>query len=251
MYTLLKSLALGTCFLMAGPIDAQIFKKLKHKLDTKVEQKLDQTMDQAIDGVGKKSEKTSEESSLLTTYKFDVETKVKVSDVKEGSTYNLSYLLSNSKSYVGLKTNLAEYSEGEMTGESTIVMDGEDLHIFVNTPMMKVRMSQDMMDKQGQNPVEDMVNYDYSKIKKTGQTRTILGETCYEYRLADKDVVMSIWVAPAVKLPNWFVQNTALIDGHIMAYEMRSKDGHMTSETLAIDWNIDQSLNSKEYKKMF
>ena len=53
MYTLLKSLALGTCFLMTGPIDAQIFKKLKHKLDTKVEQKLDQTMDQAIDGVGK------------------------------------------------------------------------------------------------------------------------------------------------------------------------------------------------------
>ena len=152
---------------------------------------------------------------------------------------------------MGLKTNLAEYSDGEMTGESTMVMDGEDLHIFVNTPMMKIRMSQDMMDKQGQNPVEDMVNYDYSKIKKTGQTRTILGETCYEYRLADKDVVRSIWVAPAVKLPNWFDQNTALIDGHIMAYEMRSKDGHMTSETLAIDWNIDQSLNSKEYKKMF
>ena len=80
MYTLLKSLSLGTCLLLAGPINAQIFKKLKPKFDTKVEQKLDQTMDQAIDGVGKKSDISREESSPLSTYTFDVETKVKVSD---------------------------------------------------------------------------------------------------------------------------------------------------------------------------
>ena len=69
--------------------------------------------------------------------------------------------------------------------------------------------------------------------------------------MSDKDVEIKLWVAPSIALPNWFIQNKTLIDGHIMAYEMRSKDGHVKGKTLSIDNNIKEVLNPKEYKKMF
>lgn len=185
-------------------------------------------------------------------YKFSFETKVVITGLDGSSKYNMSYLLNPNEKYIAIKADMSEYSDEEMAGESIIVMDGENTHIFVETQGMKMRMSQNMMGgQQMSNPTEQMANYDYSKITKTGKTRTILGATCYEYMMSDANVKMNLWVAPEVNLPNWFVQNTDVIDGHIMAYTITSKDGSMTSETIAINDNIKKIINPKDYKKMF
>ena len=243
-----------TLLLLAGvqDVEAQLFKRLKDKLTNKVERKIDGEIDKSIDNIGKTPSKSKTDVLPGEGYTFTTESKVQISNLEDGSVYKLSYLLNTTKPYVGLKTNLADYSDGDMTGESVIIMDGDAVHIFVDTQGMKMRISQEMMgDQQHQNPMQQMADYDYSGIQKTGQTKNILGALCYEYLMSDKEVVIKFWVAPSIALPNWFIQNKKLIDGHIMAYEMRSKDGHVKGETLSIDNNIKEVLNPKEYKKMF
>jgi hypothetical protein len=150
-----------------------------------------------------------------------------------------------------MKADMSEYSEDEMDGESIIVMDKGNAHIFVETSGMKMRMSSGMMGQKMQNPTEQMANYDYTKLQKTGNTKTILGATCHEYAMSDKNVKVNFWVAPSIKLSNWFMQNTGVVDGYIMEYSVQSKDGNMTSKTIAIKENINKTVNPKEYKKMF
>ena len=185
-------------------------------------------------------------------YNFSFETKVNITDLDKNESYKISYLLNPDKKYIGLMADMAEYSDAEMQGESVIVMDGDDVHIFVETEGMKMRMSQGMMGgQQMQNPAEEMSNYDYTNLKKTGKSKTVLGAKCYEYVLSDKDVTIELWVAPSVNLPNWFIQNRDALEGHIMEYTISSKDGRMKSETIAINDHINKTINPKEYRKMF
>jgi len=195
---------------------------------------------------------SSNEAAPAGAYSFNFESKVKITNMDDGSEYKMSYLINNSQPYVGLKMNMADYSEAEVTGESVIIVDGEDTHIFVESQGMKFRMSQNMTGaNQAQNPVEQMADYDYSGVQKTGNTKTILGATCHEYVMSDSQVKITLWVAPEVKLPNWFIQGSDVIDGHIMEYEINSKEGNMKSETIALQDNINKILNPKEYRKMF
>ncbi|MGC6431971.1 MAG: hypothetical protein ACON5F_13075 [Jejuia sp.] len=194
----------------------------------------------------------SSNASTPGVYNFTFETQVKLTNLKENESYNMSYLFNPNTEYFAMKADMAEYSDAEMDGESLIVMDGSDVHIFVETQGMKMRMSQGMMGgKQMQNPSEEMANYDYTNLQKTGKTKTILGATCYEHVMSDNNVKINLWVAPSVNLPNWFIQNTTVLDGHIMEYTLTSKDGSMKSETIAINDNISKTINPKDYRKMF
>ena len=162
------------------------------------------------------------------------------------------YLFNPNEKYVAMKADMSDFTEAEMDGESIIVMEDGHSIIFVETQGMKMRMSQNMMGAdQAKSPAEQMADYDYSQIKKTGKTKMILEATCYEYVLSDDNVQMNLWVAPEIALPNWFIQNPEIIDGHIMSYSMTSSEGTMTSETIAIKDDINRTINPKDYKKMF
>lgn len=184
-------------------------------------------------------------------YQFDVETEVLLTSSDDNKSYKMSYLLSNDANYMAIKADMSEYSDQEMAGESLIVMDNGEAHIFVETQGMKIRMSPNMMNDQMENPVDQMANYDYSGLTKTGKSKIILGATCYEYVMTYKKDKISMWIAPEVKLPNWFAQNNELVDGHIMEYTLETKDGKMTSTTTAINENISRTVNPKDYRKMF
>ncbi|MEM6514718.1 MAG: hypothetical protein AAF688_00930 [Bacteroidota bacterium] len=186
------------------------------------------------------------------SYQFSFETKVKITDLKKNESYNISYLLNPNAEYIGMKADMGEYSQDELQGESLIVMDEGSVQIFVETEGMKMRMSQGMMGgQQMQNPTEQMADYNYNGLQKTGKTKTILGATCYEYVMSDNEVTINLWVAPDVNLPNWFIQNQDVLKGHIMEYTMESKDGKVKSETVSIEDNINKTINPKEYRKMF
>lgn len=187
-----------------------------------------------------------------TIYKFTHETIAEITSSEDNRTYKMSYLLNPDESYVGMMADMSEYSDEELDGESVIVMDNGKTHIFVETNGMKIRMSPDMMGgQQMQNPTDQMADYDYTHLKKTGNTKTVLGAKCYEYTMSDKDVKMNLWVAPEINLPNWFIQNQKVLKGHILEYTIISKDGNMTSKTIAINDNILKEINPKDYKKMF
>ncbi|MFC4634720.1 DUF4412 domain-containing protein [Dokdonia ponticola] len=212
----------------------------------------------------KKSDTTTQNSSefaipkpTITTatpgiYEFTFETVVKVTTSEDNQSYEISYLLNPNANYMGIKANMSDYSDEEVGGESIVVMDNGNAHIFAETSGMKMQISSQMMgNQQMNNPSDQMEKYDYSKLTKTGNTKTILGATCYEYTMSDADTKMNLWVAPDVNLPNWFVQNKEVLPGHIMEYTITSKEGSMKSETIKINDDISKVINPKEYKKMF
>lgn len=195
----------------------------------------------------------TEETSTSTpgSYRFTFQTDVLVSVPEENEEYKISYLLNPDAKYTAIKANLNDY-DANSDGSSIIVLDGDDSHIFVETAGMKIQMSQNAMQgKSPVNPAEEMAQYDYSKIKKTGNTKTILGALCYEYTLNSEEAEIILWIAPEVEIPNWFIQNGPFSDGHIMEYSMTSEEGTMTSKVIAIHDNISQTINAKDYKKMF
>jgi hypothetical protein len=185
-------------------------------------------------------------------YQFTHETKVKITDLKSNESYSISYLLNPNADYMAIKANMSDYGAGDVGGESVIVMDGDQTFIFVDAPGMKMQMSGAQMgNQQASNPTEQMENYDYTNLNKTGNTKTIIGYTCYEYVMSDDQNSIQFWVAPELVIPNWFMQNQEVIEGHILEYTVDSKDGKMTVTTLEIMENINKTLNPSEYKKMF
>lgn len=185
-------------------------------------------------------------------YQFTFETKVRVTTSEQNRSFDMSYLLNPNEKYMGIMVDMSAYSDEDMADESVIIMDKGNSHFFVETAGMKMQMSQNMMGgNQMSNPTDQMANYDYTKLKKTGNSKTVLGAKCYEYIMSDNDVKMNLWVAPDVNLPNWFIQNDEVLKGHIMEYTIESKDGNMKSETIAINDNINKTINPKDYKKMF
>lgn len=191
-------------------------------------------------------------SAVAGTYNFTHETVTKITVPDQNRTYKMSYLLNPNASYVGIKVDMSEYSDEGMNGESIIVMDKGNTHIFVETAGMKMRISNGMMGQQKmENPTDQMMKYDYAKLTKTGNTKTILGATCYEYTMSDNTTKINLWIAPDVNIPNWFAQNSQALDGHIMEYTLQSKEGTMKSEVIEIKDHISKTINPKEYKKMF
>jgi len=185
-------------------------------------------------------------------YVFTYETVVEMSVPDQNRKNKLSYLLNPNAKYMGMKADMSEYSGGEMGGESLIVMDGDDTFVFVNTSGMKIQMSSSAMgNQQHQMPTDQMENYDYSNLNKTGNTKTILGYTCYEYVMSDNQNSIQMWVAPDLVVPNWFMQNQDVIQGHILEYSVDSPDGQMTITTLEIKDDINKTINPSEYRKMF
>ena len=185
-------------------------------------------------------------------YNFTHETVTKITVPEQNRTYKMSYLLNPNTDYLGMKVDMGQYSDEEVDGESIIVMDKGNVNIFVETAGMKMQMSNKMMGNQKmENPTDKMANYDYTKLSKTGNTKTILGATCYEYTMSDSKTKINLWIAPDVKLPNWFAQNNEVFDGHIMEFTMQSNEGTMKSEVIEIKDHISKTINPKDYKKMF
>ncbi|MGB3606884.1 hypothetical protein, partial [Psychroserpens sp.] len=186
---------------LKGGIDAKSPKysesKSKNKTATETSQSI--TYNDYVNGM------TDADPAGVYKFTFETVSRVTTSDSKDNIDYTMSYLHNPDESYFGIMTNMGEMTENEMQGESFIVMDDGNTHIFVEAAGMKMQLSGGkMVGQQVKNPTEQMSEYDLSKIKKTGKTKTILGATCYEYIMTDKDVTAQYWAAPSIQLPNWF-----------------------------------------------
>lgn len=187
-------------------------------------------------------------------YDFDFEIKTQVS-TDEGESYPISYLINSSTNYFGMKADMSAYGDGEVEGNSVIVMDKEKVRVFVDTPMMKIQMNQDMAGGQAQQ-MPEMGEYDYTQPQKTGKTKTIIGYTCEEYVVTHDEGTVRFWAAPEVSIPNWMfgsqqaVEQTGVL-GFIMEFSATSKSGTTKSTVTAINDDIALRINAKDYKKMF
>ncbi len=194
---------------------------------------------------------TNTSSTDAGVYVFTLQSTTKITDLREEKSYTMSYLLNPGAKYVGIKADMSEYNDSGMQGESLIVMDGDQAHVFVDAAGMKFKMSPKAGQQQKANPTEQLGNYNPRNFKKTGRTKVILGATSHEYTYNDGENNMEMWVAPSVNVPNWFMQDSSYMDGHIMEYTVTTPEGAIKSEVISIEDNIRKEIRAADYKKMF
>ncbi|WP_127844717.1 DUF4412 domain-containing protein [Psychroflexus aestuariivivens] len=195
--------------------------------------------------------KNNSKTKAVSEYKFTHETVYEITVSNQDRTYKMSYLLNPDAQYVGMKTNMSGSRNSQNLGESIIVIDDNESTVFMNKSGNKMQMSLSQMGGQQQtNPTDQMRDYNYNNLKKTGKTKTILGETCYEYAMTDQKKSVRLWIAPNIDIPNWFIDNKGLINGHVMGYTIDSEEAKITSEIVEIKDNINKTIDPAEYKKM-
>jgi len=187
-------------------------------------------------------------------YQFDVRIQTIIT-TENGEELPMAYLINSSEDYFGMETDMGAYGGGDVQGSSVIVMDGQgNSRVFVDTPMMKMQISPNSAGQQ--SPATQYGDYNYSKPTKTGNEKTILGYTCYEYKIVQDGNEMSIWASPEVEIPNWMFGSKAAAEqtgvlGFVMEFTAAGGDGSTKSTVTAIDRDVDVTINGSEYKKMF
>lgn len=187
-------------------------------------------------------------------YDFNYEIATVVTST-DGEEYPISYLINDQTNYFGMMVDMSQIEDGEVEGSSVIVMQKGQTRVFVDTPMMKVQMNQDMSG-QSKNPVPDMDQYNFSKPVKTGQTRVIAGYTCDEYVLKHEQGTLTFWAAPELQIPNWMFGSQSAVEqtgvlGFVLAFSSTDSSGTTKSEVKYINDKFSKRIDASEYKKMF
>ena len=187
-------------------------------------------------------------------YEFNYEIATVVTST-DGEEYPISYLINDQTNYFGLMVDMSQFEDGQVEGSSVIVMQNDQTRVFVDTPMMKIQLNQNMGD-QGKNPVPNMDQYNFTQPVKTGNSKVIAGYNCDEYVLEHEQGTLHFWTTPDLQIPNWMFGSQAAVEqtgvlGFVMAFSATDQNGTTQSEVKSINPNYSLKIDASEYKKMF
>lgn len=280
------------CSFLPFSLEAQILNKLTRKLEDKIEkmgeEEIDKELSKEVDkDLGQDTtlrkdttyggyDRTSkallegilgssmnpENIELPDAYHFDMSVTYEMINEKDKASY-IKYLLPSS----GTKVIGFEMMDKDKKAESKIVWDLEREVMVMyqedkkgNKSLQKLPSFTNVFSKQMEQENEE--KYGETTIKKTGNTKTILGYSCDEYIMENDEIVSNIWIAgkfpysyreyadvfsQQLKTPGY----SELSEKEGFALEMKTtyKDKKAnTTELKAVDISKDAfSLNNEEY----
>lgn len=232
--------------LISNEMKAQFWKKLKDKATQKVEQKVDKEtdkmLDKAIDGSPEKSKKNNQTSNYIFTGSATLEV------TSNGEKANFNMLFNNKKEVFCMHMNAG---------------DGQDVYnvitpkggvMFMNASGMKIKQS---------IPSDQFSGMDYSDkipkeddLKKTGNTKTILGYFCEEYQYKNDGGTVSAWVTKSFPIQAKYVPMLGMttntnIDGFTLELDYKTTNGE-TANVKVIKINKSEKIviNASKYQTM-
>ena len=238
----------------------KFLKKIQDKVESKVSEKLEEKIDEKIDEEIEKSFDSIEESatgesgsdnissfsnaSSNKTYSFNHSITYDISDAKGKKSTQITFLTNANESYFGIEINSNEETKVIQISDST-----ESISL-IETGEMKMQTGTSIsfdkiMAKNNQQQIDDDRD-----ITKTGNTKDILGYTCYEYIAKNDDGTSTVWITNDVDFKDvQFYQNTSEIQGLML--ESSFHDGKNVISTMKAT-NINTSANvrvdASEYK---
>ena len=196
----IKTLLINTIFLafIGNTANAQFFDKLRKSVEEKVEetivtktsdkavQKTDKTLDKIFDanlGSGKKGKKV-EPTNLKSTYAFEYQYRLSVTNKQLKSSMDMDYFLKPGATYMGVKMNMGP--------EMFMVIDGE-----TNTNYMFMSVGTTKMVTATAIDGDDLTpegEYDYEGYTFTDlPNKTFLGYDCVGKRMENKEYVFTMY----------------------------------------------------------
>jgi len=264
----IKAILLILVLSITANTQAQFFKKLQKKAEQKIEReaerraqrrvdkKIDKTYDKLEKGIDSSLEKKDDTTSSTKKYVFTHVYAMEMTYKKDVIVFE--YYLKNNANY--LAVNFPNMKTGMI---SIMDLDQGKSITLMETGDQKTQMTM----KFGFKETIEEANEDI-EINKTGNTKKILGYTCYEYDVTGKDFNSKVWVTneAGISFPkdfqgsggkkmknqnnNWVFEMDGMVLEMIVTdtSKRKPKTSTMTCTKLAKEANtIDTSL----YKKMF
>ncbi|MFK7771807.1 MAG: DUF4412 domain-containing protein [Saprospiraceae bacterium] len=263
--TLLTALIL--CF--GGSADGQFLKKLRKKIRTasektverKAEQKASKETEKVFDATFDKKTKDKKKKGIpgLSTvepagnYAFIHKVEMQIKSGKD--VMNADYYLPDSKDFLGVQIKDKKVKEGSFT---VFDVEREAMFNYMESDGKKMKMGVDFkMDDESNEATFDIVA--------TGNTKTILGYKCQEYKMTGEDMTATIWITKEVdiRFPSKFYsvkQNKNNnqkwmneLDGWAMEMTMIDTSKRKSKTIIMSCLSIEKSnfkINSKEYQNI-
>ncbi len=264
----------------------------KRKTENRADQKIDNAIDEGLNklenvfGFGKKKKKKRKEAQEETavpnlsgilgggdtevaeSYDFKGHMNVKMTQVtkkaKKREQQTMRYLLpQGEESALGIEL----LETGEEMEPAVVVMDWQAGTIITMLEEQKILTTISFdTEAMEETTAENFEDYDeqIEGLKKTGNTKTILGYTCHEYAVDNEETSGTIWITDEIE----GMDASKLVGGMGMAMKQKNKlpenyptgmflEGHWTDkksgdeshwETTELDLDANHSLNTAGYQ---
>lgn len=202
-------------------------------------------------------EKVNPTDNIPSIFSFNKQLTIEITDFRN-ETQKMKLLLGNYPDIYGIDTNFMEGVDGQ--GNSTMVMTPKASIAFVDMAGMKMKKatSLDQLGNQFEAQENLPENGDF-EYKKTGNTKTILGYTCHEYKVnynyTNSKGYMSFWVSKDFPIQNKALPmlgmqlNNPNFSGFVL--EMSGEHQGKTTTLKVVDIaDKNLTINSKEYRKI-
>lgn len=232
--------------------NAQLLNKLKKKVKDKIEDKVVETVD-------KKTDKTLED--ITTNKKPNIEQDVYVFNqsillelsANDNEKTTLEFFFSKQNSNISC-IKLGASENDAMEGDIYNVLTPDHATVFMDLPGMKIKKSitdQDIKAFDNSDKIPPK-----AEIKKTGNTKTILGYLCHEYSYTKENSKVLAWVVKGsfpIKsnyLPILGMHTNSPYKGFVLELYYESANETGSIKALKIKDNITLEINTNHYKSM-
>lgn len=190
---------------------------------------------------------TNSSVKIPSTFSFSSSIEVKMT-TNDGSNADIEFLLGN---YSNIYAMSLASNEG---GKVYNVITPKSITMFMDIGGMKMKktVSQEQFS---QSTISDKVPTDPNHLKKTGESKTILGFTCYEYKYTNNGGYVSVWITKdfpsnSTNISMLGMHEGGVIDGFVL--EIDSKSGNDKANMKVVKYNKNKkiTINTSSYKLM-
>lgn len=230
-------------------VESKVSEKLEEKIDEKIDEEIDKSFDSKKE-VNNQQDTSINESYTFSkissdrTYNFNQSITYTIGNGKEKNLTQMTFLTNDENSYFGIEIESGNETKIIQISDSTksislIESSGMKMQTGTSTAMNKV------LEKNKQQQITDD-----SDITKTGNTKEILGYTCYEYVIKTDDGISTAWITEeTVFETTQFYQNYSKMKGLMLESTFSNgKKVESTMQAIRINTNAEVSINAAEYK---
>jgi len=257
MKTIFK-LCICASLLFASQItNAQLLKRIQNRVEEKVEQKVEQkameeaekAADNMLDKVLNPSKKKAS-TNTKTSYTFNQSITLEMQT--EGSEKVQLDFLFDSKNAEVICMKLDNMGD-DSGGKVYAVITPTSRTMFMDMPGMKIKkkVSQDEL---GQLDYSDKIPQ-HNDLKKTGNTKTILGYTCSEYVYENEGGKVHAWVTKNFPIQGKFVPILGMkkdgpFEGFVLELQYKAANESGSVKVIKVNTNANVKINANEYTSM-
>lgn len=236
-------------------IETKVSEKLEEKIDEKLDEKIDEELDKTFEsndvsegneGINNDRSQSGFFSKVSSdrTYTFTQSITYNVGNGNEKDNTEMTFLSNKDNGYFAVEILSTQDTKIIQISDST-----ESISL-IETAGMKMQSGTSLTtDKLLEKTKQQQLN-DETEITKTGNTKEILGYTCYEYTVENEEGTGTVWVTNDASFEETlFYQNNSELQGLML--ESTFNNGKKVISTLKatrINTKANVSIDASEYK---